>query len=81
MRNPIPVRSRRLDLTGLDTRLLTPINRAIGGREVKRIVVAKGAVAMGKGKIQYKPLATIDGCENILRSEQEREQALKAAKK
>jgi len=74
-RQPIPVNNQRLVLDGLDRRLLNPVNRAIGKPLVKKIFVAKGAVAVGAGKIKYRPFAVIDGCANVLRSEREREQA------
>jgi len=74
-RRPIPVNNQRLVLKGLDQRLLNPVNRAIGQSLVKKIFVAKGAVAAGAGKIKYRPFAVIDGCANVLRSEREREQA------
>ncbi len=80
-KKPIPVKNRRLVLGGLDTRMLKPINKAVGHRYVKKVFISKGAVRMGTGKIKFRPYAEIDGCVNILRSEKEREQAERAAKK
>lgn len=78
-REPIPVKRRRLVLDGVDDRILTPLNDAVGKPYVKKIYITPGAVKMGSGKIKRRPLAEIDSCENILRSELERKQAAKAA--
>jgi len=80
-RKPIPVKNRRLILKGLDKRILKPINKAVGHKYVQKVFIAKGAVRMGTGKIEYRPFAVIGGCTDILRSELEREQAARAAKK
>ncbi|MDD9876992.1 MAG: hypothetical protein OXR84_06080 [Magnetovibrio sp.] len=80
-KKPIPVRGRRLVLKGLDARMLKPVNKAVGRSYVRKVFISKGAIRMGAGKIKRRPYAVIDGCENILRSEKEREQALKAAQK
>lgn len=78
-REPIPVKRRRLIVDGVDEQILNPINRAIGRAYVKKIIVLPGPLKMGTGKDRRKPLAVIAGCQNILRSEKARDQALKAA--
>ncbi len=78
-REPIPVKRRKLVLDGVDRRILSPINQAVGRAYVKKIYITPGAVRLGDGKIKRKPFAEIDSCENILRSELERAQAAKAA--
>ncbi len=80
-RNPIPVKKRKMILTGLDQRILKPMNRAVGRAYIKKVYVFPGAVRLGAGKIKNKRYAVIDGCENILRSELARREAAKAAKK
>lgn len=78
-REPIPVKRRKLVVDGVDRQILDPINRAIGRTYVKKIVVLPGPLKMGTAKDKRKRLAVIAGCENILRSEKARDQALKAA--
>ncbi len=78
-REPIPVKSRRLVTKGVNARILLPINKAVGRTYIKKIYVTPGVVKMGKATVKRKPYAVIDGCENILRSEKARDQAIKAA--
>ncbi|MBT5515040.1 MAG: hypothetical protein HOB37_06460 [Rhodospirillaceae bacterium] len=79
-RNPVKVRKRKIILKGLDAQMLKPLNKAVGKKYIKKVYISKGAVRMGTGKIKRRPYAVIDGCENILRLEKERQQALKAQK-
>jgi len=76
----IPVKRRRLVLKGVDKRILKPVNKAVGYTYVSKVFIKPGAVKLGTGKIKKRPYAVIASCENILRSEKEREQAAKAAK-
>ena len=80
-RQPIRARKRRFVLKGVDIRLLRPTNKAVGKKYIRKIFITAGAVQVGAGKIKQRPYAMIDGCDNILRSEREREQARKAAAK
>jgi flagellar basal body-associated protein FliL len=78
-RKPIPVKNRKIILKGVDKRILKPINKAVGERFVKKVHLFRGVVRLGQGKIKRNHFAVIEGCENILRSEREREQAKKTA--
>ncbi|NQV99611.1 MAG: hypothetical protein HQ483_07925 [Rhodospirillales bacterium] len=78
-REPIPVKGRKIVTKGVDVRILNPINEAVGHTFIKRIYITPGAVKMGTAKVKRKPYAVIAGCDNILRSEKARDQALKAA--
>ena len=79
-RSPNPVSKRRkIILKGVEGKILKPINKAIGKREVKKIYTKVGAVMFGNAKIKKRPFAIIGNCVDILRSELEREQAAKAA--
>jgi len=84
-RSPVHVKGRKLDLRGVPDKLLKQMNRVVGNKvigrhQIKKIYVVAGNVRMGAGKISRVPAARIDGCENILRSDLEREKA-EAAKK
>ena len=79
-RQPIPVKRRKIISEGVDQQLLGPINKALDYPYVKKIYIKPGVMKMGAGKIEGNPRATIDGCENILRSALARKQAEKAAK-
>lgn len=78
-REPIPVKGRKIIVDGVDERILGPINRAVGRTYVKNIYITPRPLRIGQGKVKRKPYAVIAGCENILRSEKARNQALKAA--
>lgn len=78
-REPIPVKGRKIVVDGVDERIRRPINKAVGRTYVKKIYIIPKPVRMGAGKIKRKPYAVIAGCENILRSEKARAEALKAA--
>jgi hypothetical protein len=79
-RSPIPVSKRRkIILKGVERKILKPINKAIGKREVTKIFTKVGVVNFGTAKIKKRPFAIIGNCVDILRSEQEREAAAKAA--
>ena len=79
-RSPIPVSKRRkIILKGVERKILKPINKAIGKREVTKIFTKVGVVNFATAKIKKRPFAIIGNCVDILRSEQEREAAAKAA--
>ena len=85
-RSPVHVKGRRLVLTKLPNQLLRPVNRVIGNkiigkRQVKKVFVFAGNLKMGDGAVLKLPRARIDGCQNILRSDLEREKAEAAKKK
>lgn len=77
-REPIAVRKRKIVLDGVDQRILHPVNKAVGRSYIKKIYITPRPVQMGKGVVERKPYAVIAGCDNILRSEKARAQALKA---
>jgi len=78
-RDPIPLKKRKMLVKGAEKKLLDPLNKAVGREYIKRVFITPGAVRMGAGKIPSQRFAVIDGCENILRSEREKQQAAKAA--
>jgi len=85
-RRPVRVKGRRLVLTRLPNQLLSPVNRVIGNkiigkRQVKKVFVFAGNLKLGDGAVLKLPFARIDGCQNILRSDLEREKAEAAKKK
>jgi len=85
-RKPVHVKGRRLVLTKLPNQLLSPVNRVIGNkiigkRQVKKVFAFAGNLRMGDGAVLKLPRARIDGCQNILRSDLEREKAEAAKKK
>ena len=78
-REPIPVKGRKVVLDGVNERILSPINKAVGRTYIKKIHITPRPLRMGEAKVKRKPFAVIAGCENILRSEKARDEALKAA--
>ena len=50
------------------------MNWVVGKRFNCRVFEVKGMVHVGTGKIERRPYAVIDGCDNVLRYECEREQ-------
>lgn len=79
-REPIPVKSRRLVLDGVEKRLLAPLNKALEKNDIRRIFITPGVVQLGHGKIKTRPRAIIDGCANILKIDEERKKAEQALK-
>ena len=54
------------------------MNWVVGKRFNCRVFEVKGMVHVGTGKIERRPYAVIDGCDNVLRYECEREQTANA---
>jgi len=85
-RNPVRVKSRRLILSRLPNQLLSPVNRVIGNKiigkhQIKKVFAFAGNLKMGESSVLKLPFARVDGCQNILRSDLEREKAEAAKKK
>ena len=78
-RKPIPVKNRRIITKGVNRQLLGPINVAVDYPYIKKLYITPRPVRLGSGKIENKPFAIIDGCQNILRSALARKEAMKAA--
>ncbi len=79
-RNPVPVRKRKLILSGLARQLLNPMNKVIGNkiigdRQIKEVYIVAGAVRMGGGSISRLPFAQINGCQSIRQAEAARMKA------
>lgn len=63
--DPIPVRNRMLVLDGIGTRLVAPINRALGRTLVKEVFIVAGAQSMGGGVVSKLPFGSSSGCTGI----------------
>lgn len=48
-----------------DKRLIKIINRAIGSKEVEKILVLKGIMRMGSGAITRLPFSSVNGCDEL----------------
>lgn len=80
-RRPIPTQRGRLVLSGLDGRLIGPINAVLGETGIKSIHIEPGAIALAtKGGISRLPFASINGCKGIKEIELERVKAEQKAK-
>lgn len=60
-----------------DKRLIKRINQALGGHDVTRIVVLKGAVRADKGAISKLPFSSVNGCDELEAIANEGEEAKK----
>lgn len=71
-REPILTRRGELVLDGVASRLIGPINRALGDTGVKALHIEPGAIRLGnKGGLSRLPFATINGCKGIKKIEME----------
>lgn len=49
-----------------DKRLIKIINRAIGSKEVDKVLVLKGIMRMGSGAVTRLPFSSVNGCDELL---------------
>lgn len=81
-REPVPVKDRKLIVTGVGPRLVGPINAALGESLIKEVHVLPGAAGAQGGVLAKLPFGNAGGCKGIndMLERLERQRQLEAGK-